>query len=287
MQCTKPVRIRKNLSPSLYPDGLMVPCGKCLQCRVAKRKEWKLRMVHEMSQWDDSAFITLTYANEHLPVNGSLVKQDLQKYFKRLRKDIHPRKIKYFACGEYGDINQRPHYHAIIFGLAPKHSLTLKSNWHFGSTDVGTVTPESIQYVAQYIDKKFTGPLADEVYTQTGRKPVFKICSLGLGEKFAIKNKQQLVDNQRITLNGVEQSFPRYYIKKLGLEKSDFRKEKALLKDVELVKSITGEKNINFDLYYMTHKSEDVKKLVEAINKSRIQSEKNLEARIDLKKKKL
>lgn len=61
MQCESPVRITKNLNPSEFPDGLLVPCGKCLLCKIHKRKEWSMRMLHELSYYDDSIFITLTY----------------------------------------------------------------------------------------------------------------------------------------------------------------------------------------------------------------------------------
>ena len=102
MRCTSPVRLR-HLSPSLYPDGLLVPCGKCLACRIAKRTEWAMRMLHELSDYDDAVFVTLTYDEDHIPSNQSLKKSDLQKWFKRVRKEIEPKKIRYFACGEYGE----------------------------------------------------------------------------------------------------------------------------------------------------------------------------------------
>ena len=88
MQCTSPVRLmpkrnqfgRWTLNPSEYPDGLLVPCGKCLACRISKRREWSVRMLHELSSYDDAVFLTLTYADEFLPPNGSLDKAELQKF---------------------------------------------------------------------------------------------------------------------------------------------------------------------------------------------------------------
>ena len=32
-------------------------------------------------------------------------------------KVLGERRIKYFACGEYGNNTHRPHYHAIIYGV--------------------------------------------------------------------------------------------------------------------------------------------------------------------------
>ena len=120
-----------------------VPCGQCHGCRLERSRQWALRCVHEAQLHDQSSFITLTYDDEHLPEGATLVKRDFQLFMKRLRKALHPIKIRYFMCGEYGEnafqgtfsqdkrrratqekhLQQykisalgRPHYHAIIFG---------------------------------------------------------------------------------------------------------------------------------------------------------------------------
>ena len=58
MQCINPVRLFKNLSPQDYPDGLLVPCGKCIACRISKRREWSIRMLHELEDHQKSVFVT-------------------------------------------------------------------------------------------------------------------------------------------------------------------------------------------------------------------------------------
>ena len=79
MKCLKPILLQKNVDRSLYPDGLEVPCGKCLACRITKRREWSLRMFHELHYHKDSSFVTLTYDDCNIPHSGSLIKSDLQK----------------------------------------------------------------------------------------------------------------------------------------------------------------------------------------------------------------
>ena len=59
---------------------LLVPCGKCLACRIARRQEWSMRCLHELSSFDDAVFVTLTYDDDHLPPNGTLVVDDLQSF---------------------------------------------------------------------------------------------------------------------------------------------------------------------------------------------------------------
>ena len=116
MNCINP----KKLQPKGHPETITVGCGKCLSCRIAKRKEWSTRLWHELAYHNKSVFLTLTYDDYNVPDNESLRLKDLQLFFKRLRKSLYkadfPR-IKYFACGEYGNMTARPHYHSIIYGL--------------------------------------------------------------------------------------------------------------------------------------------------------------------------
>ena len=145
-----------------------VPCGYCVGCRIDRSRAWAIRCVHEASLHDLNCFVTLTYAVA--PKNNSLVKKDLQDFWKRLRKSIFPLTLRYFACGEYGSKGDRPHYHACIFGWRPHDLVTFGSHysseflarvWGHGFVTVGDVTHASAAYVAQYVIKKQYGPDVD------------------------------------------------------------------------------------------------------------------------------
>ena len=109
MQCTSPYWLKK--------EQFEVPCGHCIADRIAYSREWTVRLMHELDDWDRAGFVTLTYDNEHLPCDGSISKDVMQKFLKRFRKRLDGAKIKYFLCGEYGDPKNtfRPHYHHYIF----------------------------------------------------------------------------------------------------------------------------------------------------------------------------
>jgi len=47
-------------------------------------------------------FLTLTYNNEHLPENETLVERHHKLFMKRYRKHLKNRKIRFYHCGEYG-----------------------------------------------------------------------------------------------------------------------------------------------------------------------------------------
>jgi len=69
---------------SFFP--LKLPCGQCINCRLERSRQWAVRCMHEASLYENNAFVTLTYDEQHVPLNGSLDVTELQGYMKRLRK---------------------------------------------------------------------------------------------------------------------------------------------------------------------------------------------------------
>lgn len=219
MQCLHPLVIK---NPNLFFNGDMrqtieVPCGHCVACRIARSREWAVRLLHESEFWDDFCFVTLTYDDEHL-VSPSLVPRDLTLFFKKLRRDLGDRRIKYFACGEYGDRFGRPHFHSIIFGLGTSDTKLIQDNWNKGYVKVGTLTYQSCRYVAGYVQKKLYGKGA-EYYEENGLVPPFSRCSKGLGLEYVDKYWNKLYSMGRVTVGGVPMALPRYYTKKLDFDK--------------------------------------------------------------------
>lgn len=242
MNCTNPVTITKNLDRLDYPDGLLVPCGKCLNCRIQYREQWGMRLTHEMSYNEDGIFLTLTYDQKNVPINDAfqltLKKEHAQKFFKRLRKNLKGKKIKYFLCGEYGDETKRPHYHAIVFGISRKEIPKIKQSWNFCDwknpsickDSFGMVEHDSINYVCQYIDKKFTGELANEEYYQKGIEAPFRLCSKGIGKDYCEDNEDRIRDLEYITVRGTKRSVPRYYLDRIGKDNKNNKHKKPSLK---------------------------------------------------------
>ena len=131
-----------------------MPCGKCIACLKRKRDEWVFRLQKEIGLSKYAYFVTLTYDDVHLSLtpslNPTLKKEDLQNFFKRLRKKGYL--CRYYAVGEYGGQTQRPHYHLILFTNSEKDDVTRA--WNFGLTHFGSVNPKSISYLVGYILKK-------------------------------------------------------------------------------------------------------------------------------------
>ncbi len=84
-------------------EGLLLPCGQCIGCRLERSRQWAIRCVHEAQLYEENCFITLTYNDENLPTDNSLDKQHWVLFMKKFRKKIAPHKIRFFMCGEYGE----------------------------------------------------------------------------------------------------------------------------------------------------------------------------------------
>ncbi len=191
---------------------VQIPCGQCISCRLERSKQWAIRCIHEASLYDSNAFITLTYNEANLPQNGSLEKRHFQLFMKKLRKEIAPRKVRFFHCGEYGEQYSRPHYHACIFnyGFPDK---TLWSVWKYGYSTIGDVTFQSAAYVARYILKKVLGESSQEHYEAIKKSPEYTTMSNrpGIGRKYLDKYKQDIYQFDNVILNNQRLKPPRYY----------------------------------------------------------------------------
>lgn len=234
-----------------YQEKIQLPCGRCIGCRLEYSRQWAIRCVHESSLFKNNIFITLTYNDKHLPDTGSLIKRDFQLFMKSLRKKyqgIEPvlvpgeegieitYPVRFYHCGEYGGLNRRPHYHAIIFNLDfddKEYWKTTKTGqvlytseklsdvWGKGFITIGAVTFDSAAYVARYIMKKITGEQAERYYenidietgeiktiipeyTTMSRKP-------GIGTEWYRKYKNDCYPKDFLTINGKKIKPPKFY----------------------------------------------------------------------------
>lgn len=245
MPCYKPLRAFQTPNGSIQfnmtRDAMgftPLPCGQCIGCRLERSRQWAVRCMHEARYHDRKAFITLTYSPEHLPSDRSLNKRHFQLFVKRLRKQTN-KKLRFFACGEYGEKLSRPHYHAIIYGWDfPDRELFFTSNgvtvyrsaqldriWGKGHCSLGEVTFESAGYVARYCTKKITGDKAAEHYFTVDEygeihenlQPEFSLMSLkpGIGRQFADEYLDDMYPSDELVImrkgKPVVMKPPRYY----------------------------------------------------------------------------
>lgn len=210
-----------------------VPCGRCIGCRLERARQWAVRCWQEAQQHEENSFLTLTLNDdslvwgEHRP---TLDPNHLTLFWKRLRKAVRKKygikRLQYFACGEYGGITNRPHYHACVFGLdfpdKTLHSTKggnrlyrsdfLDSVWGHGHCLIGAVTFESAAYVARYIVDKKLGNSA-KYYTDESIEPEFVRMSRrpAIGLSHFDKYKSDIYPHDYCIVNSVKSKPPRYY----------------------------------------------------------------------------
>lgn len=214
---------------------LKVPCGQCVGCRLERSRQWAVRCVHEAQLHSKNCYITLTYAPEHLPADGSLQLVHYQQFMKRLRHHF-PQKLRFFHCGEYGEKTFRPHYHAILFncdfddkkcwmvrnGYRYYISDLLSRVWGHGHAVLGACTFESAAYVARYVMKKVTGAPAVYHYTrwdqETGEvlaslKPEYVTMSRrpGIAAEWIKKYCADVYPHDHVVVRGRACRPPRFY----------------------------------------------------------------------------
>lgn len=211
------------------------PCGMCKKCRLEIAKSWSVRIIHESKMHVENCFITLTFNDQNLPEDGSIRKNDIVYFIKKLRKSIYPKKIRFYACGEYGDVKFRPHYHLLIFGYdfpdkeifkaVPKGedcyhiyiSEKLSSLWDKGFSTVADLTMETALYTARYVQKKITGSNEHALRIKKdryGSKHVeFALMSRmpGIGATWFDEFGNDVYPKDFVTINGRKFKPPRYY----------------------------------------------------------------------------
>ena len=200
-------------------------------------------MINEFIGLYSIVFITLTYNDSFLPRvysddgrvlgYGSLNYDHWRDFMNRFRTYIRRKsfmdrfnlpvyegKVRFYMGPEYGDLNFRPHYHALIFNYDfPDRYVHTVSNGHrlyrspllealwvdsntnlsLGYSSVGDVTFESAAYVARYMMKKVKGEDIDNRYSRF---------NLETGEIFFVEPEKARMSNQ----SGIgKEWFDRYY----------------------------------------------------------------------------
>ena len=206
-------------------EYIQIPCGHCIGCYLDRSRQWADRCMCELKYHDKASFITLTYDDDHLPPKqdyydletgecfsgliNPLVKKDLQLFMKRLRKRLEPKKVRFFACGEYGETTHRPHYHIILFGEDFSYdrvfyknnaqgqplynSPTLSDLWNYGFSVTANVTWDTCAYVARYVTKKIQGD-DNKFYEKYNIPREFTVMSRkpGIGRQYYDDHKEKI-----------------------------------------------------------------------------------------------
>jgi hypothetical protein len=255
----------------------MVPvgCGKCMECRKQKARDWSIRLTEEARSNPHGKFVTLTYSDEQfynlgngLDIHGDPIKDaikivdelegynldneiarlSIRRYLERIRK-INKKSIKHWFITEIGgNYSERLHIHGIMW----TNDYELIKKWNYGNVWVGNYCTEAtMNYIVKYLHK------SDEKHKEYNPK-IF--CSGGIGKNYFerpdsrrnIYAGENTEDNYK-TRSGHKMALPIYYRNKLY---DDEQREKLWMyrldKCERWVNGIRVDVSENMEDYYKT-----------------------------------
>lgn len=215
-----------------------VPCGKCPECIKARVNAWLFRFGNELERSCNPLFVTLTYDAEHIPYanveydyanmeaelyNPTLKKKDFQTFMKLLRyyhkETGNDKKLKYYACGEYGARRGRPHYHMVLLNLA--NADLIRKAWKGGRVDIKPMKDGALRYVLKY--------MAKSKVTNEDKQKEFALVSQGIGTNYlwnddgsptaAHEYHMRSAEHCFVRANGIPLAMPKYFKDKIYDEK--------------------------------------------------------------------
>ena len=83
-----------DIRTTLVPVG----CGKCIECKKKKAREWQVRLLEDIRHEKNGVFVTLTFSNESIKelsagtrlegydLDNEIAKKGMRKFLERWRK---------------------------------------------------------------------------------------------------------------------------------------------------------------------------------------------------------
>lgn len=214
--------------PPVCPDERLLyvtaACGKCMECRQQKQRQWLVRMSEELRQNPNAYFMTLTIDDENYNKlanicnskdDNEIATKAVRLMLERIRKKTG-KSIKHWFITELGhEKTERLHLHGIVWGIGTDQLISEK--WNYGFVYTGNFVNEAtINYITKYMTKadidhpNFVGQV---------------LCSKGIGAGYTkredAKNhkytKGKTIETYRLR-NGAKINLPIYYRNQLFSE---------------------------------------------------------------------
>lgn len=150
---------------------VQIPCGHCIECRKEKARNWQVRLLEEIKDWNYKYFVTFTFTNEAL--RGLMRKTNnkecnacaayaLRHCLERYRKD-YKKSLRHWMITELGhEGTERIHMHGLLFSNNPLEFIKIDNEnnffkwkyWKYGNIYVGDyVNARTVNYIVKYCNK--------------------------------------------------------------------------------------------------------------------------------------
>ena len=217
----------KGIVPDVKDERVLwvpVGCGKCIECRNQKKRNWQIRLHEEIKSDNTGKFVTLTFRNDsleslskelNLSENNAIATIAVRRFLERWRKEFK-KSVKHWLITEMGHENtERIHLHGIIF--TDKDVKNIEKHWQYGNVFIGQyVNERTINYIVKYVTKIDLDHKGFEGVILT---------SAGIGNGYlkktgAVDNRykrEKTNENYRLP-NGFKVNLPIYYRNKIYTE---------------------------------------------------------------------
>ncbi len=209
----------KDMRTKLVPIG----CGKCMECRKQKKREWQVRLHEEIKKNKIPAwFVTMTYSDQEIQKlddeinkelkgynrDNEIARLSIRRFTERWRKK-YKKTVRHWLVTELGtNKTERLHIHGILWC---KNKEDISRIWKYGGVYIGEyVNEKTINYIVKYLNK------ADKIHKEYIPK---MFVSQGIGNKYLkgsdIKRNKykenEETDETYRTINGLRLALPVYY----------------------------------------------------------------------------
>lgn len=149
-----------------------IGCGKCIECRKQKAREWQIRMMEEIRTNKNGKFVTLTFSDRSLTelrealdikINGNKKQKKwieenaiatlaIRRFLERWRRK-YKKSVRHWLVTERGHENtKRIHLHGIIW--TEEDTEKIQERWGYGHIWVGEyVNERTVNYIIKYVNK--------------------------------------------------------------------------------------------------------------------------------------
>lgn len=185
-----------------------VSCGRCIECRKKKKREWLVRLSEEIKEDNKCMFVTLTFSDREFNIlshkvfnritqndeeENQICIRAVRMWLERIRAKTG-KSVKHWLITEKGEDFGRIHLHGIVWA-----DTWVLNEWGYGYVSRGTyVNEQTINYITKYVTKvneKFRNFIG-KVLTSKGIGKIYIEKNRGTGKADEYRTRKGFIINQ-------------------------------------------------------------------------------------------